>query len=190
MYYHLCRSISEANKLPDLAQPVLYQPKLLLPSPIAHTSGHPAPRLGVEEKQGQRSGNESFSQIGVRVHSSLPVRPASHERWSVCVGRDGLKLEWSHTACLPSENTWRKAVSASLRGRGRRGRWQLNRGWLLVKCRLYLARSPTSYLQKRYLGSVWEWEQKNVACHQLTQFPLVWCCSVIGERLCVCVLSL
>ncbi|KAK5873670.1 hypothetical protein PBY51_018691 [Eleginops maclovinus] len=84
MYYHLCRSIPEANKLPDLAQPVLYQPKLLLPSPIAHTSGHPAPHLGVEEKQGQRSGNESFSQIGVRVHSSLPVRPASQERWSVC----------------------------------------------------------------------------------------------------------
>ncbi len=84
-----------ASKLPDPAQPVLYQPKLLPPSPIAHTSGHPAPHFCVEEKQGQHSGNESFSQIGVRVHSSLPVRPVSQERLgcAMCVGGDGLELE-------------------------------------------------------------------------------------------------
>lgn len=75
-----CISISLACKCLDLAQPVLYQPKLLLPSHIALTSGHPAPHFCVEEKQGQRSGNESFSQIGLRVHISLPVRPASQER--------------------------------------------------------------------------------------------------------------
>lgn len=186
IYYHLCRTISEANKLPDLAQPVLYQPKWLLPSPIAHTSGHPAPRLGVEEKQAQRSGNESFSQIGVRVHSSLPVRPASHERWSVCWTRRVKAGVITHGLSPFGKHTKEGCVCLIARKR-EKGRWQLNRGWLLVECRLYLALSPPSYLKKMYLGSVWEWEQKNVACRQLTKCSLLWCCSVIVERLCVCV---
>lgn len=77
------------------------QSKLLSPSPIAHTSGHPAPHFCVE-KQGRRSGNESFSQIGAWVHSSLPVRPASQERLGLPrVGGDAFEPEWSHTARLP-----------------------------------------------------------------------------------------
>jgi len=88
-----CRLISLANKLPEPTQPILLQPKLLFPSPIAHTSGHPAPHFCVEGKQSHHRGNESFPQIGVRVHSALPVRPARQVGSAVCVGGDGLDLE-------------------------------------------------------------------------------------------------
>lgn len=98
------------------------QSKLLSPSPIAHTSGHPAPHFCVEEKQG-RAQREWVFLSNWCVSSQQPPREASVSGgvgpavcWRRCV-RDGVI-----THCLsPPENTWRRAVSASLWGRGRRG---------------------------------------------------------------------
>lgn len=157
-------------------------------------SGHPAPNFCVEEKPGQHSRNESFPQIGARVHS-LPVRSASEGKLGLpCVGVDGLELGRSHAACLPWKHMKESCVCLAVKKR-EKGRWQLSRGWLMVKCSLFLALSPSSYLKTRYLRSVQEREggsnkKKNVACIQLTQYSLVWCWRVIGEHVCVCVLSL
>lgn len=127
--WSLCRPVSLASKLPNPAQPVLHQPKLLLPSPIVHTSGYPTPHFCVEEKQDQHSGNESFSQIGVRVHSSLPVRPASQVRLGLqCVRRRWVRgitqcLSPSKThegrLCLPHwEEEWEGPLTAQQRVAG------------------------------------------------------------------------
>lgn len=115
-------TISLAGNLPDPAQPALYSPNYCLHHPSL-TRQAILPLISAwKRNRAGRSGNESFSQIGAWVHSSLPVRPACQERLGPrCVGGDAFETEWSHTACLPPENTWRRAVSASLWGRGRRG---------------------------------------------------------------------
>lgn len=59
--------ISLTGKLLDQAEASLYRPKLHLPSPITHTSGHPAPHSGVKEETGPAQ----------REHRSL-------SNWSVC----------------------------------------------------------------------------------------------------------
>lgn len=148
-----CRPISLASELPDPAQPVLYQPNLLLPSPIIHTSGHPAPHFCVEEKQGQHSGNESLSQIGVRVHSSTPCEASKSGEVgpAVCVGGDGLELEWSHTACLPRKHMKEGCVCLTVKKR-EKGRWQLSRGWLAVKMRPIFSRKPKLLFKDKVLG--------------------------------------
>lgn len=127
---------------PRSAQPVLYQPKLLLPSPIALTSGHPGPHFCVEEKHGQRSGNESSlsnwcassHQPPCEASESGEVRPVSLRKHMKegCVCRAVKKRE--------------------------KGHWQLSRGWLAVKCSLFLALSPSYYLKTSYWGLLWKKE--------------------------------
>lgn len=176
------------------------QSKLLSPSPIAHTSGHPAPHFCVEEKQG-RAQREWVFLSNWCVSSQQPPREASESGevgpavcWRRCV-RDGVI---THCLSPPRKHMKEGCVCLAVRKR-EKGLWQLSRGWLAVKCDLFLAPSTSSYLKTRYWGSVWERggsggggqrRQKNVACFQLTQYSPVWCCSVIGEHLCVCVLSL
>lgn len=68
-------------------------------------SGHPTPHWCVQEKQGQHSRDDSFSQIAAQVHSSPSATAASQERSGLpCVGVDGFELERSHTARLPRKH--------------------------------------------------------------------------------------
>lgn len=81
--------------------------------------GHPAPHFSVEENQGQHSRNDSFPQIGVRVHSRLPVRPVIQERWGLPrVGVDGSELKRSHAACLPRKHMKESCVCREAEGEG------------------------------------------------------------------------
>lgn len=159
-------------------------------------SGHPAPNFCVEEKPGQHSRNESFPQIGVRVHSSLPVRPVSEGRLGLpCVGVDGLELERSHAACLPWKHMKESCVCLAVKKR-EKGRWQLSRGWLTVKCSLFLALSPSSYLKTRYWRSIREREggsnkKKKKCCLYPANavFPGVMLKRHRGPCLCLCFVS-
>lgn len=95
-------TISLAGNLPDPAQPALYSPNYCLHHPSL-TRQAILPLISAwKRNRAGRSGNESFSQIGAWVHSSLPVRPACQEGLGPrCVGGDAFETEWSHTACLP-----------------------------------------------------------------------------------------
>lgn len=150
-------TISLAGNLPDPAQPALYSPNYCLHHPSL-TRQAILPLISAwKRNRAGRSGNESFSQIGAWVHSSLPVRPASQERLGPrCVGGDAFETEWSHTACLPPRKHMKEGCVCLAVRKREKGLWQLSRGWLAVKCDLFLAPSTSSYLKTRYWGSVWE----------------------------------
>lgn len=133
------------------------QSKLLSPSPIAHTSGHPAPHFCVEEKQG-RAQREWVFLSNWCVSSQQPPREASVSGevgpavcWRRCV-RDGVI---THCLSPPRKHMKEGCVCLAVRKR-EKGLWQLSRGWLAVKCDLFLAPSTRSYFKTRYWGSVWE----------------------------------
>lgn len=124
-------------------------------------SRHPTPQWCVQEKQGQHSRDESFSQIAVRVHSSPSAKLASGERLSLpCIGVDGMELERAHAARLLRKHMRESCVFLTAKNM-EKGRWQLSGGWLMVKCSLFLASSPRSYFRTYCRRLVWEREKKN-----------------------------
>lgn len=146
-------------------------------------SRHPTPQWCVQEKQGQHSRDESFSQIAVRVHSSPSAKLASGERLGLpCIGVDGLELERARAARLHRKHMMESCVFLTAKNM-EKGYWQLSRGWLMVKCSLFLASSPRSYF-KTYCW--WKTTtNKLLARIRLTQYSPMWCWNVTRE-LCLC----
>lgn len=102
----------------------------------------------------------------------------------MCIGGDGLELDWSHAACLPSKTHEGGYVCLTVKKR-EKGRWQLSRGWLAVKRSLFLALSLRSYLKTRYWGLVWGGEGAAIAkkSFEPSEFQCVTCTR--GTSLCL-----
>lgn len=86
-------------------------------------------------------------------HLPCEAREPREVETTVLFGGDGLEREWSH--CLSASKTQKGGLCLpGCEEKREKGCWQLSRGWLLVKCDLFLALRPSSYLKTRYLGSV------------------------------------
>lgn len=137
----------------------------------------------------------------VRLLSSLPVRPASRERLDLLrAGADRFRAE-AITRCLSlrqkEKHMKESRVCLAVKTREKR-RWQLSTGWLMVKCCLFLALSPSYYLKNRYWRSVWEGgaggsdaKKKGKSClyPANTVFPRAVLKLHRGTSLCLCFVS-